>query len=779
MWVVLLLSFLTGFAVMQIELVAPHLVTPLLGSTNLTWSAVFAVFLGALALGNAVGGVISDRGGRRTLGMMFLAVLMTVGPIVGLAGWLGTGVLDGLPHGMRTIVVVLVLFGPAAFALGLIGPSLARAALAHGTTPGRALGAVAAAGALGSVAGTLATGLWLLGTVPSVAILWVSFLLVLVAWGLAWLLPTDRVRTSSERGGSTPRRWLLLAALAGAALLIVEIVAGRLAARRLGTSMYTWTSIIATVLLGLAIGNAIGGRLADREGRQKLLGTLFVVASGVVAACLWTPRLISLVAGPSALPWPLLVFLACAVGFLLPAIALGTLSPVILRAALADPASDGRVAGRVYAAGTVGAVAGSLLAGYVLLPALGASLLFVLLAFALALVGCWLHRRVEVAWLLTLIAIGFVIAAPMDSVADLGRRMGLRPAKDLYVEDSRYFHITVGSHNRRWVPVPDFDDLRQRMPLPSFEGRLTFDERRGRIHWVGPMTVEERTQLADILGPSNASAAPILFDRVQTKMRRLALDGFVHGYSDLGDPDWLEYDYEVLYDALVRALRPRDERMSCFFIGGGCYTFQRHLLRQRSAPLKLVSAELDPAVTRVAQELLGLRDDPRHVIHHDDARTVLRNSDLTYDLIFGDAFHDLAVPWHLTTHEFAQTVKDKLEPDGVYLVNMIDMYSSGRFLRAFLDTLSDVFPYVRVMSMAPRDDNAQETFLVVASGTALRFGPLTDVTDKALPVTEYTDADLEALRTRQPKLILRDGYAPVEHLLAPVVKRRGAIIRSR
>ena len=50
----LVLAFLSGAALMAAELAAPRLVAPHLGAGLLTWSAVFAVFLGALAIGNAI-----------------------------------------------------------------------------------------------------------------------------------------------------------------------------------------------------------------------------------------------------------------------------------------------------------------------------------------------------------------------------------------------------------------------------------------------------------------------------------------------------------------------------------------------------------------------------------------------------------------------------------------------------------------------------------------------------------------------------------------------------
>ncbi len=71
------------------------------------------------------------------------------------------------------------------------------------------------------------------------------------------------------------------------------------------------------------------------------------------------------------------------------------------------------------------------------------------------------------------------------------------------------------------------------------------------------------------------------------------------------------------------------------------------------------------------------RDTPI-VTHLGDARQfVERNQDKKqFDIIFGDAFNDFSVPWHLTTREFNDKLSRMMEPDGVYMINIIDVYES-------------------------------------------------------------------------------------------------------
>lgn len=153
--------------------------------------------------------------------------------------------------------------------------------------------------------------------------------------------------------------------------MVVELVAGRLIARYVGQSLYTWTAIIGVVLAGVAVGNCAGGLIADRWAPRRALATLFLLSA---AGCLGVPGLNYLVGHWPELwerTWPARILLHVLLTFLLPALLLGTISPVAARMALEAQAHRGRAVGDVYAWGSVGAIAGTFLAGFVLIPAFG------------------------------------------------------------------------------------------------------------------------------------------------------------------------------------------------------------------------------------------------------------------------------------------------------------------------------------------------------------------------------------------------------------------------
>src|SRR5215470_11917828 len=92
------------------------------------------------------------------------------------------------------------------------------------------------------------------------------------------------------------------------AIMVIELVASRLVARYIGSSLYTRTSVIGVILAGMSIGNHLGGRLADREAPQRVLPYLFLSSAALALAVLWTNDLAGHSSILARLPWPARIF---------------------------------------------------------------------------------------------------------------------------------------------------------------------------------------------------------------------------------------------------------------------------------------------------------------------------------------------------------------------------------------------------------------------------------------------------------------------------------------
>jgi spermidine synthase len=146
------------------------------------------------------------------------------------------------------------------------------------------------------------------------------------------------------------------------------------------------------------------------------------------------------------------------------------------------------------------------------------------------------------------------------------------------------------------------------------------------------------------------------------------------------------------------------------------------------------------------------------------------------DLVLGDAFGDLAVPWHLTTREFLTDVHRLLRGDGVYLLNLID-HPPLRFSRAQLATMAAVFDHVTVI--APPDLLAGDrggNFVLAASDAPFDAGRLQALIS-ARGGEEEVVTDTDARAFAGDGKVLTDDYAPVDQWLAR--SRRTAASSSR
>jgi spermidine synthase len=257
-------------------------------------------------------------------------------------------------------------------------------------------------------------------------------------------------------------------------------------------------------------------------------------------------------------------------------------------------------------------------------------------------------------------------------------------------------------------------------------------------------------------------------------VRILILDRLVHSYTSLADPTKLVYGYEKVY-AEITAYRARhDNQLRALFIGGGGYTFPRYM--EAIYPNSDIDViEIDPGVTQVAHDWLGLSPETRITTFNQDARLFLEQTPSNrYDLILGDAFNDFSVPYHLTTKEFNDRVEAWLVDDGLYLVNMIDGVR-GDFLRAYVHTLRQNFRYVYLApATASWRISPRTTFVLIGTNAPLELLEFTTIDagdgEALLAGQVLSQAEVDDFLAKGQVVLLTDEYAPVDQMLAPVVR---------
>ncbi|MEO6857757.1 MAG: fused MFS/spermidine synthase [Solirubrobacteraceae bacterium] len=178
----------------------------------------------------------------------------------------------------------------------------------------------------------------------------------------------------------------------GAASLGAEISAARLLAPYFGASTIIWANTIATVLIALSAGYALGGRLADRRADLRGLCAVVLLAAVLLAIVPFVSgpflRLSVNALGSLSVGAFLGSLAAVLVLVAVPVMLLGTVAPYANRLSVANLADTGKTTGGLYAISTVGSLVGTFLAALLLIPLIGTHRTFLVFALSLALVAC-------------------------------------------------------------------------------------------------------------------------------------------------------------------------------------------------------------------------------------------------------------------------------------------------------------------------------------------------------------------------------------------------------
>lgn len=497
----------------------------------------------------------------------------------------------------------------------------------------------------------------------------------------------------------TPGRiWIALTLLlSSAGSMALEIVAGRLLAPYVGMSLYSWTAIIAVVLAGLSAGHWVGGWLADRPGRlASVAGGALLAASGTALASLFVLRA---AAGPVLGTFDPLsaVGLLAMAAFFLPSLAVGVVSPVLTRMAL-DAAPEprrGRVLGTMFALGALGAILGTVAAGFWLIGQIGAhaSVLAVALCYAVLAVP-FLRGTARVG---CLAAAAVVIGAAVGE----GRVAALTSPCD---RESDYYCVRIAE--------------------------------------------------APGMGPRG---------------RIMVLDHLAHGINLRDHPELLHSPYVQLVDELT-ALRFTQGPGAAFFVGGGAYTLPR-AWAARWPDAALTVAEIDPEVTRAASEEMWLDPSRMRILHRDARVALAAEPEGAFDVIFGDAFHDIAIPAHLVSDEFHALVASRLTPGGIYALNVVEALREPPFLLALVGTLRNRFAAVELWlhEESLGSGEARAVWIVLASDRDSGLAELTARSGLARRWVRIPTGPMLAVMPEAAAVFLTDDHAPVDRLMRHIL----------
>ena len=377
--------------------------TLVFGATTLAVSTVLAVFMGGLAFGSLTGGRWADRAKRPlrlyawlelAIGLYGLAIpfLFSLLPTIYQPLWRTAGLSFFTLSLVRFVLAGLVLAIPTVL-MGATLPVLSRVVARRAEAVGRDVGMLYTVNTVGAVIGASLAGLFLIPSIGMAGTTAVAAILNLVAGAVAYAM--DRRQTlepevASDGAVEAPRSQVLTRpasialfaafGVSGIAALVYEVAWTRALSLVLGSSVYAFTIMLTTFLVGLALGAGLGAWLADRVRRPLLVLSIVEGAVGISAfAGLFLIRELPYVflvlhrqfeASPAALLLGTRLLVAALV-MLVPTTLLGAVFPLAVRAAAGRVNAIGRTVGALYSVNTLGAIAGAFASGFLLIPWLG------------------------------------------------------------------------------------------------------------------------------------------------------------------------------------------------------------------------------------------------------------------------------------------------------------------------------------------------------------------------------------------------------------------------
>jgi spermidine synthase len=665
----LLLLFVgSGAAALIYQIVWFQMLSLIIGSSAISLGLLLATFMGGMCIGSlALPYVIpADRhplrvyamieAGIGVFGLLVLLLLPLVGSVYAALGGAG---FFGLV--LRAVLSVIILLPPTVL-MGATLPAIAR--WVEATPKGVSwLGFFYAGNIGGAVFGTLFAGFYLLRvhdvTISTVVAVAMNAAVALIGFVLSRVTahhPAPAARSAASAGPRVPPgSWpvFVTIGLSGLTALGSEVLWTRLLGLAFGATVYTFSLILAAVLLGLGVGSSIGSFAARNSPNPRaalgacqflLMGALAWAAYAMTQALPYWPINPNL----SASPWfTFQIDFARALWTVLPgAVLWGASFPLALAAVASGREDPGHVVGGVYAANTVGAIVGSLAAALLVIGWMGTQqgqrLLIVLAGVsALLMLGLVFTEETGRLRVQGRSALWGVITVG----AALWLASTVQPVPGLLVAYGRYAATWVGSEGEY-----------------VFVGEGTHSSMAVTRTWNGVLNYHNA-------GKVQASSEP-------QDMRLQRLLGHMTTLVPENPRSVLVIGFGAGVTAGAVSIDPRVEKVTIAEI-------------ERLVP-EVVS-------TYFSEHNYGVATNPKVDVRIDDARHYLLTTDEKFDAITSDPFD----PWvkgaaTLYTREFFEVMRERLNPGGVVTV-FVQLYQAGLdAVKSEIATFAEVFPNATV-----------------------------------------------------------------------------------
>jgi spermidine synthase len=685
-WTAFLCLLVSGVAALVYQVVWMRYLALFMGHTSYAVVAVLVVFMGGLALGNAMLGSLADRARRP------LALYGWLEIVIGLYAWLfpwyfevaqsmyfgvaksiGMGGAAGL--GLKFVFGLAILFVPTVLMGGTL-PVLTRLVTRTLGELQERVSTLYFVNSAGAVIGVILAEFWFVpsGGLQVTVYLAAAMNLIVgaVALGVSGYLgeennekpavPKPKSASSSGERGSVQRLVLWSIALSGFVAMLYEVAWTRLLAMVLGSSSHGFSVMLITFISGIAVGAWLIGRWREIENPVRLFARLEILVGVTIFISLftfeylpfWFVHLANLLNRTPA-AYPLYHVVQASICFLVmfvPTVCLGMTLPLVSRIATEEVAKTGKSVGLVFSVNTIGTVLGAALTGLVLLPTLGLSRVFGLgIAINVAIGIVILIRGSEQSRRFAMIGLPLLI---IGIVSFTGGRFG-----------NAWQRVLTQGLWRRATPPESMAEVR----------RLAND--------------------SEILYHQDGAGATVTVNSYypgEDNLLSLRVNGKVDA-STAGD-----MLTQLLSGHIPMLLRPGAENVLVVGLGSGitCGAVLRH-----ETVARLDTVEISPEVVEGARLFKKANDDvlnnERMHLAVEDAKSFLKLTEHDYDVIISEPSN----PWlagvsGVFSAEYYDNCRSKLRPGGV-MAQWVQLYeTNNEALQTVLATFASVFPHLSI-----------------------------------------------------------------------------------
>lgn len=751
----------SGLSSLIYQVIWLRMLALIFGSTTFATASVLGVFMGGLALGSFLAGRYADRLQRPLLWYGILEAIIglwailvpllfaAAEPLYAMA--FQAFHLSVLPFSiLRLVMAALILIVPTA-CMGATLPLLARFVTTELSAVGRKVGTLYSFNTLGAVGGAVIAGFVLLPTIGLQATIFSAAALNFILAGIVAVL-SHRQETGKalsltptpQTKEHAPLPWtvkavLITFAISGSLAMICEVAFTRALLMVIGSTTYAFAVMLSTFLIGLSLGSLWTARFVDRLSRPVLSLAVTQIMIGIVGfASLrvfnllpwWNLQLASALHANADIGMLIRYMLAGLV--LLPlTLCLGAAFPIVVKCCTAELNKVGRSVGTVYSVNTIGAIIGSLAAGFLLIPNYGTETALIvscagngfLAMFLLSTQQKVLKRSEKIAaWVVAFLTFFYPVKAP--TVWD-------------------HTLLSHAQSERRKLA------MNQALHYPDLYSLMK--------------SLENSCRLLYYKDGASSTVAVLEYTIQGHPTHSLVTNGHVDG-SDTAD-----MPIQCLLTGYPLLIKPDTKTVCVVGWGTGVSTG----IATRFPVQSITAVELEPAVLEGSRHFHRVNHsperDPRVKVEFNDGRNFLMATKQKYDLLVSEPSN----PWqagvcNLFTREYFHICHERLNPGGVLSIWLQTVEVPPENIRGVMRSLTDEFKHVIVMRVTAGNviimaSDQPLTIPVQAINTALITNPKVSPEMRKIGITSAADliANL-ALDEQSARKFAESGIANVD-----------------